>query len=61
MKTIAISLVILGFVAGCASQPSSSPSPALFGRPDLRYAPLQDSSPKDCKCAGRTDDNGGRG
>ena len=59
MKTITVSLVILGFVAGCASQQSSSPNPALFGRSYLRYIPLRDTSPNDCKCAGGTcNDNG---
>jgi hypothetical protein len=38
MKTVAIALVLLGFIAGCAHQQSPSPSAsALADRPDLRH------------------------
>ena len=40
MKAVAIALVLLGFIAGCAGQQSPSPS-ASSDRPDLRYTPVE--------------------
>ena len=47
MKAVAIALVLLGFIAGCARQQSPSPS-ASSDRPDLRY-----TSKSACEGAGR--------
>jgi len=53
MKTIAVAILLFGFIAGCASQqappPSAYPSASATDRPDLRY-----TSPKECEKAGRT-------
>jgi PBP1b-binding outer membrane lipoprotein LpoB len=49
MKAVAIVLVLLGFIAGCAQQQAPSPSAAPADRPDLRHA-----SPSECEKAGRT-------
>jgi hypothetical protein len=50
MKTIAVALVLLGFVAGCApSTQSSTSSTPPDDRPDLRY-----KTQSDCENAGRT-------
>jgi len=48
MKTVAIALMLLGFIAGCASQQSPSPSAATEDRPDLVY-----KTKSDCEKAGR--------
>ena len=51
MKAIALTLILLGLVAGCARiQPmqSQSPSASPTDRPDLVY-----KSPGDCEKAGR--------
>lgn len=50
MKTVAVALVLLGFFAGCASNPSPSASVAApTDRPDLRY-----TSKSACEAAGHT-------
>jgi hypothetical protein len=54
MRMVAIALVLLGFVAGCArlqeSMPKGpSPSASATDRPDLVY-----KSPSDCEKAGRS-------
>jgi len=52
MKAIAVALVLLGFVAGCAgmqSTESSTSSAPPDDRPDLRY-----KTKSDCENAGRT-------
>jgi hypothetical protein len=59
MKAVAIALVLLGFIAGCARlqsmhqsmQASMPPAPraSATDRPDLVYP-----SPSDCEKAGRT-------
>jgi len=50
---VAIALVLLGFIAGCArlqeSMPKSSPSASATDRPDLVL-----KSPSDCEKAGRS-------
>jgi hypothetical protein len=48
MKAIAIALVLLGFVAGCARQQSPSPSASPADRPDIHH-----KSPSECEKAGR--------
>ena len=48
MKAVAIALVLLGFIAGCAGQQSPPPS-ASSDRPDLRY-----TSKSACEGASRT-------
>ena len=47
MKAVAIALVLLGFIAGCAGQQSPSPS-GSSDRPDLRH-----TSKSACEGAGR--------
>ena len=47
MKAVAIALVLLGFIAGCAGQQSPSPS-ASSDRPDLHH-----KSKSACEGAGR--------
>jgi hypothetical protein len=51
MKAIAVALVLLGFVVGCAGMQStqSSTSSAPDDRPDLRY-----KTQSDCEKAGHT-------
>jgi len=49
MKLIAIAILLVGLVAGCAHQQSSPPSASPSERPDLRY-----STPSACESAGRT-------
>ena len=48
MKTVAVALMLLGFIAGCATQQSPSPSASPEDRPDLRY-----TSKSECEKAGR--------
>jgi hypothetical protein len=54
MKAIAVALVLLGFIAGCARTPSSSPSASPTERPDLAY-----KTKAECEKAGRTWSTGG--
>jgi hypothetical protein len=49
LKAIAVALVLLGFVAGCARQQSPSPSASTADRPDIQH-----KSPSACESAGRT-------
>lgn len=49
MKAIAVALLLVGFVAGCAHQQSPSPSASPADRPDLRY-----TTKADCEKAGHT-------
>ena len=48
MKVVAVAIVV-GLLAGCASQQSSSPSAGPTTRPELVY-----KSPAECEKAGRT-------
>jgi len=54
MKAIAVALVLLGFIAGCARMQSSSPSASPTERPDLAY-----KTKAECEKAGRTWSTGG--
>lgn len=48
MKALAVALVLLGFLAGCARQQSPSPSASPADRPDLSY-----KTKSECEKAGR--------
>jgi len=54
MKAIAVALVLLGFIAGCARMQSASPSASPTERPDLAY-----KTKAECEKAGRTWSTGG--
>ena len=49
MKAIAVALLLIGFVAGCAHQQSPSPSASPTDRPDLAY-----TTKAECEKAGRS-------